>query len=67
VTVSGQIALDDLNAKAGLALPEEEFQTLSGLLVNQLGRVPYPGEEVALPAWSSRCSTLITGASTASR
>jgi len=49
VTVSGQIALDDLNAKAGLALPEEEFQTLSGLLVNQLGRVPYPGEEVALP------------------
>jgi putative hemolysin len=49
VTVSGQIALDDLNAKAGLALPEEEFQTLSGLLVNQLGRVPYPGEEIALP------------------
>jgi CBS domain containing-hemolysin-like protein len=49
VTVSGQIALDDLNAKAGLALPEEEFQTLSGLLVNQLGRVPYTGEEIALP------------------
>jgi len=49
ITVSGQIALDDLNAKAGLALPEEEFQTLSGLLVNQLGRVPYPGEEIALP------------------
>jgi CBS domain containing-hemolysin-like protein len=49
VTVSGQIALDDLNAKAGLALPEEEFQTLSGLLVNQLGRVPYPGEEMVLP------------------
>jgi magnesium and cobalt transporter len=49
VTVSGQIALDDLNAKAGLALPDEEFQTLSGLLVNHLGRVPYPGEEIALP------------------
>ncbi len=49
ITVSGQIALDDLNAKAGLALPDEEFQTLSGLLVNQLGRVPYPGEEIALP------------------
>jgi CBS domain containing-hemolysin-like protein len=49
VTVSGQIALDDLNAKIGLDLPDEEFQTLSGLLVNHLGRVPYPGEEIALP------------------
>ena len=49
VTVSGQIALDDLNAKAGLALPDEEYQTLSGLLVSHLGRVPYPGEEIELP------------------
>jgi CBS domain containing-hemolysin-like protein len=49
MTVSGQIALDDLNAKAGLALPDEEYQTLSGLLVSHLGRVPYPGEEIALP------------------
>jgi CBS domain containing-hemolysin-like protein len=48
VAVSGQIAIDDLNAKTGLALPDEEFQTLSGLIVNHLGRVPYPGEEVAL-------------------
>jgi len=48
-TVSGQVALDDLNAKTGLELPDEEFQTLSGLLVNHLGRVPYPGEEIALP------------------
>jgi CBS domain containing-hemolysin-like protein len=47
VTVSGQIAIDDLNAKTGLDLPEEEFQTLSGLLVNHLGRVPYPGEEIS--------------------
>ena len=49
ITVSGQIALDDLNEKAGLALPDEEFQTLSGLLVNHLGRVPYPGEEIEMP------------------
>jgi CBS domain containing-hemolysin-like protein len=49
VTVSGQIALDDLNAKTGLALPDEEYQTLSGLLVSHLGRVPYPGEEITLP------------------
>jgi putative hemolysin len=49
VTVSGQIALDDLNAKAGLSLPDEEYQTLSGLLVSHLGRVPYPGEEIELP------------------
>ena len=49
VTVSGQIAVDDLNAKAGLALPDEEYQTLSGLLVSHLGRVPYPGEEIVLP------------------
>ncbi|HEY5999649.1 MAG TPA: hemolysin family protein [bacterium] len=49
VTVSGQIALDDLNAKTGLALPDEEYQTLSGLLVSQLGRVPYAGEEIELP------------------
>jgi CBS domain containing-hemolysin-like protein len=49
VTVSGQIAIDDLNDKAGLALPDEEYQTLSGLLVSQLGRVPYPGEEITMP------------------
>ena len=49
VTVSGQIALDDLNARTGLALPDEEYQTLSGLLVSHLGRVPYAGEEIVLP------------------
>jgi CBS domain containing-hemolysin-like protein len=50
--VSGQIAIDELNEQAGLALPEEQFQTLSGLIVDHLGRVPYPGEEVTLPGAS---------------
>jgi Mg2+/Co2+ transporter CorC len=35
--------------RSTMAVPDEEFQTLSRLLVNQLGRVPYPGEEIALP------------------
>lgn len=50
--VRGQIALDELNEKAGLALSEEESQNLSGLLVNYLGRVPYVGEEITLPGVS---------------
>jgi len=47
--VSGQVAVEDLNEELGLSLPEEEAQTLSGLVVGRLGRVPYAGEEVTLP------------------
>ena len=58
LTVSGQIALDD--HKAGLELPDDEFQTLSGLLVNHLGRVPYSARRLRCRVWSSRCSTPTT-------
>lgn len=50
--VSGQIDIEEFNERTGLALSEEEYQTLSGFLVNHLGRVPYVGEEIQLPGAS---------------
>ena len=38
--------IEDVNARLGLHLPHEEFETLGGLTVGLFGRLPHEGEEV---------------------
>ncbi|MHC4414198.1 MAG: hemolysin family protein [Planctomycetota bacterium] len=43
--VDGRYAVDDLNERLGLALPEDgDFDTVGGFVLAQLGRVPSVGE-----------------------
>jgi putative hemolysin len=44
--VSGQIHVEDLAERLGLAWERDGFDTLGGLVMARLGRVPVPGDEV---------------------
>jgi len=46
--VRGSIPLRELNEKLKLNLPEEKFETLNGLLINTLGRIPLLEEKIEL-------------------
>lgn len=43
---AGRISLDDVEEAMGVRLPKDSGDTLGGLVFNQLGRVPSPGEMV---------------------
>jgi putative hemolysin len=44
--VEGQIRLDDVNEQLGLHLPEGDYETLAGFVLEQLGRLPQPGDSL---------------------
>jgi CBS domain containing-hemolysin-like protein len=46
VSVSGRLAVDELNDVLDVELPEGDWDTVGGLLFNVLGRVPMQGEAV---------------------
>lgn len=46
--VMGLYALDELNERFDLELPHEDFDTVGGLVLHLLGRVPIEGEVVAV-------------------
>jgi putative hemolysin len=46
VSVSGRLAVDELNEVLDAELPEGDWDTVGGLLFNVLGRVPMQGESV---------------------
>ncbi|MDP3441457.1 MAG: transporter associated domain-containing protein [Ignavibacteria bacterium] len=46
--VDGSIELDVLEEKCGVALPDEDYDTLSGFLIGILGRIPSNHELIDL-------------------
>ena len=48
VRVSGSLTIDDANDLVGLDLPEGEFDTVSGLVLAELGRLAAAGDVVVL-------------------
>lgn len=46
--VSGQVHVEDFAERFGVELDRDGFDTLGGLVMASLGRVPEPGDEVAL-------------------
>lgn len=47
VEALGSTPIDDLNERLGITLPEpDDFDTISGLLINELGYIPKEGESV---------------------
>jgi putative hemolysin len=46
--LDGSLAISDFNADHALQLDDKEYTTLGGLLFGQLGRLPKPGDRVAM-------------------
>jgi putative hemolysin len=47
--VSGKLPIEELNAVAGLAIPDEEYDTVGGWVLDLFGRVPRARERVTRP------------------
>jgi CBS domain containing-hemolysin-like protein len=51
VWVDGGVSLDELSAALGTTIAHEEVSTVGGLVYSVLGRVPRPGDELALDGY----------------
>jgi magnesium and cobalt transporter len=53
-TVRGVTRIDEFNEYFGVTLPDDEFDTIAGLVMKQLGRLPRRGEIVTLEGFEFR-------------
>ena len=53
-SVSALLSIEDFNAHFGAAFSDEEFDTVGGLVVHELGHLPRPGERVRIGDWNFR-------------
>jgi len=44
--VAGRLAIDELNQELGWEIPKADYETLGGLVLATLNRIPRPGEEL---------------------
>ena len=44
--VDGKTPLEEVNVRLGLALPEDDYETVAGLVSGVAGRIPAPGDVV---------------------
>ena len=51
VWVDGRVSLDELSAALGTTIAHDEVSTVGGLVYSVLGRVPRPGDELALDGY----------------
>jgi len=44
--IDGSMRIEEVNEEMGLELPEGEYETVAGFVLNLLGRIPKPGEQL---------------------
>ncbi|MCE5229632.1 hemolysin family protein [bacterium] len=49
--VEGRTEIDVLNDRLGAEFPQDDWETLAGLLLYQMGRIPKVGDEVTFHGW----------------
>jgi CBS domain containing-hemolysin-like protein len=49
--ISGLLRADEVADAVGLVMPEGDYETVAGLVLERLGRIPDVGDEVALDGW----------------
>ena len=50
IMVDGGVSVDDINEQFELSIPEGEYDTIAGFIMSSLGRVPSPGDQLAISA-----------------
>ena len=48
VIVDGGVLVDDINEQFELTIPDGEYDTIAGFVLSSLGRIPQPGDQVAI-------------------
>ncbi len=43
--IAGSMRIEDVNNESGLALPEEDYETVAGFVLKKLGHIPRTGEQ----------------------
>lgn len=56
--VDGQITLDDLAEQIGLALPDGDYVTLGGFILDDQGDIPDEGAEVEFEGWKLKVTEM---------
>lgn len=56
--IGGLALVQDLNAHFGLQIEDDEFDTVGGLLLARLGRIPVPGDRLPLGRYVLRVESL---------
>lgn len=51
ILVDGGMSIDELNAVVGAELPDDDWDTVGGLVFSTLEHVPAPGEELEFQGW----------------
>jgi putative hemolysin len=49
--VAGRLGIDELNEALGWKLPKRDYETVGGLILAFLGRIPRPGEQVVVDGY----------------
>jgi putative hemolysin len=49
--VEGRIEIDRLNELIGTDFDDDDWETLAGLILNEIGRIPKEGDEVVVDGW----------------
>jgi CBS domain containing-hemolysin-like protein len=50
--VTARTNIDELNEALDWALPKEDYETIAGLVLAKLGRIPRTGEEFQIPGYT---------------
>jgi CBS domain containing-hemolysin-like protein len=49
--ISGLLRADEVADAVGFVMPEGDYETVAGLILERLGRIPDVGDEVELDGW----------------
>ncbi|NUO98070.1 MAG: HlyC/CorC family transporter [Nonomuraea sp.] len=58
VTLPALLRADEVEERTGFRMPEGPYETLAGLVMAVLGRIPGPGDEVAVREWTLRVEAM---------
>lgn len=58
VRLSGTVPIAEVNERYALGLPEDEFTTVAGYVMGQLGRIAHTGDEVRFPTGTLRVTAM---------
>ncbi|MET8161381.1 hemolysin family protein [Sphaerisporangium sp. NPDC005289] len=58
IAVPALLRAHEVEERTGFQMPEGPYETLAGLLISRLGRLPDPGDSVVVDGWTLRADTV---------